>query len=146
MARRNQSDSAEPDDKPIDSAPTNHDGTIDPRGIMETWAKQRKEGQEPSCPDDDNFRVQYPTLWVFMTDTTIGGKYIRTPPTISMSLDGSNIRLTFRDNGLEKSCTSSATTLLGAFAALDANMRHVESWSSFRSRNKGLKEIGSKPK
>lgn len=113
--------------------------------IIQVRAKQLKEIQGPTLPDDDAFEARFPALWEFMKPATVnaaGKKWDRRAPTLSIQMDSGGWRITARDNDLSASVTEFSLTFDALLAALELAVCDPRRWVVRQSRSKGLKESG----
>lgn len=112
--------------------------------MMEERAKFLKTNQVRPVPDDDEFRQRYPQLWDLFTVTRLGGQWDRNPPTLTITLDGSLWRATYRDNALKQVISTATTTFSALLSKLDADVCDPEKWSEIKDRNRKLKDATKK--
>lgn len=126
---------------PMADAPPAGHKTVSPKKLKEQWAREIKEGRGVPIPDDDVFRTAYPTIWDYMSATTLADRWECAPPAMTFSWDGSSWRVTFRDNALEHSITVSASTFADLLLRLNLGMSNPTNWSKFRRRGRGLRDL-----
>jgi hypothetical protein len=112
--------------------------------MMEDRAREIKESRAVQVPDDDAFRTAYPQLWQLFTVTRLSERWERNPPAITITLDGSLWRVTYRDNALSHAISVAASTFAELLPRLDAATVNPEAWSRFRPRGRGLRDVPTK--